>query len=156
MPKTKYVRKNHQRGGTIKRQGLKKNQTGGFWWLAKMLIKDQAKRKQKGGMISLFGTPRAHLQAVDKVERGINKFGNFITKDKGAIGTAFRFLENRLKQNGGQRKRQNKQKRLKQQGGILPLAAAIPALIAAGKVAGLGALSAGAGFGVDALLNKIT
>ena len=37
--------------------------------------------------------------------------------------------------------------RKRQKGGILPLAAVIPAIIAAGKAAGLGAAGAAAGFG---------
>ena len=52
------------------------------------------------------------------------------------------------------RKRQRKQRggrirkrRQRQKGGILPLAAAIPAVIAAGKAAGLGVAGAAAGFG---------
>ena len=53
-----------------------------------------------------------------------------------------------------QRKRQRQQpwgciskRRQQQKGGILPLAAAIPAIIAAGKAAGLGAAGATASFG---------
>ena len=54
----------------------------------------------------------------------------------------------------GRRRRQRKQlggrirkRRQRQKGSILPLAAVLPAIIAAGKAAGLGAAGAAAGFG---------
>lgn len=43
---------------------------------------------------------------------------------------------------------------VRQKGGILPLAAAVPALIMAGKALALGGVSAGAGFGVKKLLDS--
>lgn len=46
--------------------------------------------------------------------------------------------------------------RKRQKGGILPLSAVIPAIIAAGKAAGLGAAGAAAGFGTNKALEAIT
>ena len=62
----------------------------------------------------------------------------------------------------GRRRRQRKQrggrirKRRRQKGGILPLAAILPAIIAAGKAAGLGAAGAAAGFGTKKALETMT
>ena len=47
-------------------------------------------------------------------------------------------------------------RRIRQKGGILPLAALLPALIAGGKALGLGALSGGAAFGVKKALGAAT
>jgi len=44
--------------------------------------------------------------------------------------------------------RKRKRTKRKQKGGIIPLAAAIPTLVAAGKAAAMGGISAGVGFGV--------
>lgn len=60
------------------------------------------------------------------------------------------------------KRRQRKQRRgtrrirKRQKGGILPLEAVIPAIIAAGKAAGLGAAGAAAGFGTKKALEAIT
>ena len=58
------------------------------------------------------------------------------------------------------RRRQRKQRRgrirKRQKGGLLPLAAVIPAKIAAGKAAGLGAAGAAAGFGTKKALEAMT
>lgn len=55
-----------------------------------------------------------------------------------------------------QRKQRRGRIRKRQKGGILPLAAVIPAIIAAGKAAGLGAAGAAAGFGTKKALEAIT
>ena len=49
-----------------------------------------------------------------------------------------------------------RRRRIRQKGGILPLAALLPALIAGGKALGLGALSGGAAFGVKKALGAAT
>ena len=60
------------------------------------------------------------------------------------------------------KRRQRKQRRgtrrirKRQKGGILPLAAVIPAIIAAGKAAGLGAAGATAGFGTKKAIEAMT
>ena len=60
------------------------------------------------------------------------------------------------------KRRQRKQRRgtrrirKRQKGGILPLAAVIPAIIAAGKAAGLGTAGAAAGFGTKKALQAMT
>ena len=45
---------------------------------------------------------------------------------------------------------------MRQRGGLLPLAALIPALLAGGKAIGLGALGGAAGFGVKTALDAAT
>lgn len=52
------------------------------------------------------------------------------------------------------RGRRRRRRRATQKGGLLPLAALIPALIAGGKAVGLGALGGGASFGVKKRLKK--
>ena len=58
------------------------------------------------------------------------------------------------------RRRQRKQRRgrirKRQKGGLLPLAAVIPAIIAAGKAAGLGAAGPAASFGTKKALDAMT
>ena len=49
-----------------------------------------------------------------------------------------------------------RRRRPRQKGGILPLAALLPALIAGGKALGLGALGGGAAFGVKKALGAAT
>lgn len=52
---------------------------------------------------------------------------------------------------------ENKEKKTKKtEGGILPLAALIPALIAGGKAIGLAAAGAGASYGVNKALESAT
>ena len=55
-----------------------------------------------------------------------------------------------------QRRTKNRVRKRGQKGGILPLAALIPALIAGGKAVGLGALSGAAGFGAKKALEAAT
>ena len=51
----------------------------------------------------------------------------------------------------------NKKKNIEQtKGGLLPLAALVPAFIAAGKAIGLGALGGGASFGAKNALEAVT
>ena len=58
------------------------------------------------------------------------------------------------------RRRKNRwrgrRRRTRQKGGLLPLAALIPALIAGGKAVGLGALGGGASYGVKKALEAAT
>ena len=60
------------------------------------------------------------------------------------------------KQRVGQRRKRGHRKRIGQKGGLLPLAALIPALVAAGKAAALGAASGAAGWGAKKALNAAT
>ena len=55
-----------------------------------------------------------------------------------------------------QRKQRKGRIRKRQKGGLLPLAAVIPAIIAAGKAASLGAAGAAAGFGTKRALEAMT
>ena len=55
-----------------------------------------------------------------------------------------------------QRKQRKGRIRKRQKGGLLPLAAVIPAIIAVGKAAGLGAAGAAAGFGTKKALEAMT
>ena len=52
--------------------------------------------------------------------------------------------------------RGGRRRRTRQKGGLLPLAALIPALIAGGKAVGLGALGGGASYGVKKALEAAT
>ena len=52
--------------------------------------------------------------------------------------------------------RGRRRRRTRQKGGLLPLAALIPALIAGGKAVGLGALRGGASYGVKKALEAAT
>ena len=52
--------------------------------------------------------------------------------------------------------RGRRRRRTRQKGGLLPLAALIPALIAVGKAVGLGALGGGASYGVKKALEAAT
>ena len=52
--------------------------------------------------------------------------------------------------------RGRRRRRTRQKGGLLPLAALIPALIAGGKAVGLGALGGGASYGVKKALEAAT
>ena len=54
------------------------------------------------------------------------------------------------------RGRRKRRRRTTQKGGLLPLAALIPALIAGGKAVGLGALGGGASYGVSKALEAAT
>ena len=54
------------------------------------------------------------------------------------------------------RRRGGRRRRTRQKGGLLPLAALIPALIAGGKAVGLGALGGGASYGVKKALEAAT
>ena len=49
-----------------------------------------------------------------------------------------------------------RRRRTRQKGGLFPLAALLPALIAGGKALGLGALGGGAAFGVKKALGAAT
>ena len=49
-----------------------------------------------------------------------------------------------------------RRRRTRQKGGLLPLAALIPAFMAAGKAVGLGALGGGASYGVKKALEATT
>ena len=49
-----------------------------------------------------------------------------------------------------------RRRRIRQKGGLLPLAALIPAFMAAGKAIGLGALGGGASYGVKKALEATT
>ena len=52
--------------------------------------------------------------------------------------------------------RRRRRRRTRQKGGLLPLAALIPAFMAAGKAIGLGALGGGASYGVKKALKATT
>ena len=67
-------------------------------------------------------------------------------------------LGGKKKGGGGRKKRAGKRKSRPstQAGGAIPLAALIPAALAVGKAAGLGGVSAGAGYAVKQLLKEIT
>ena len=54
------------------------------------------------------------------------------------------------------RRRRRRRRRTRQKGGLLPLAALIPALIAGGKAIGLGALGGGASYGAKKALEAAT
>ena len=48
-----------------------------------------------------------------------------------------------------------KRRRKRQRGGVVPLAALVPGLMAVGKAAGLGAAGAAGGFGVKTMLKSL-
>ena len=53
-------------------------------------------------------------------------------------------------------RRRRRRRRTRQKGGLLPLAALIPAFMAAGKAIGLGALGGGASYGFKKALEATT
>ena len=57
---------------------------------------------------------------------------------------------------GIRKNRRGRRRRTRQKGGLLPLAALIPALIAGGKAIGLGALGGGASYGAKKALEAAT
>lgn len=169
MGRMKYVKKS-QSGGYG--GGYNPNQEGSFFFATPMarragqhvtMAQNLAKNINR-----LVNSGLKDKGVIGKAFRSVGQKGGQIPKKNKQFAyrlPVYKEIDEHLKNLAGYRQMQ-KQKKMKirkrgrrsfkQKGGILPLAAAIPALLAVGKVAGLGALSAGAGFGVDALLKKAT
>lgn len=137
----------------------RKQRGGGRGYPSMGLMLELAKRQQRGsGLASSLASAIAPTAkdiatqaAIEAAKLGMHKLTNKlgITKKRPK-------QTRQRKTTGGKRKRKSKRRTPRnQQGGLFPLAALIPAAIAASKAIGLGALGGAAGYGVKRGLREL-